>query len=60
MVVLREKNGRPRQGILGTGRKIVRKDLASSFMPMGINTKECGDLIKDMVKGHTGEMRQAN
>jgi len=60
MVVLREKNGRPHQGILGTGRKIVRRDLESNFMPMGTSMKECGDLIKDMVKGHTGEMKQAN
>jgi hypothetical protein len=45
---------------LGTGRKIVRRDLASNFMPMGTSMKECGDLIKDMVKGHTGEMKQAN
>lgn len=60
MAVSRVKNGSKLQGILETGKIIVKTALEYNFTKMEINTRVCGVEILDTDKALIGEMKVVN
>jgi len=60
MELLKEKNGKAHPGILEIGEIIAKKDSESNSTLKEINTKACGQWIKNMAKEHTGDMKLAS
>ena len=60
MELSKEKSGKAHPAILEIGEIIARRDSVSSFILKEINTKVCGQWIKNMAKELTGDMKLVN
>jgi hypothetical protein len=60
MELLKEKCGKAHPDILEIGEITAKKDSVSNSTLKEINTKVCGQWIKNMAKEHTGDMNMAS